>query len=144
MRKLRYHLVDVFTDRPFGGNPLAVFSHAHGIPDDLMQDIAHELNTSETTFVLSPKDPENDFWVRIFTPTIELPIAGHPTIGTAFVLAHEGLIDAIDDECTVRFEEGIGPLSVSVRFEDGEPIMATMRQPRPIASIMAAPAPTGR
>jgi len=131
MRKLRYHLVDVFTDRPFGGNPLAVFSQAHGIPDDLMQDIARELNTSETTYVLPPKDPGNDFWVRIFTPTIELPIAGHPTIGTAFVLAREGLIDTLDDECTVCFEEGVGPLQVSVRFEDGEPIMATMRQPLP-------------
>jgi trans-2,3-dihydro-3-hydroxyanthranilate isomerase len=124
-------LVDVFTDRPFGGNPLAVFSHARGIPDDLMQDIARELNTSETTFVLPPKDPRNDFCVRIFTPTIELPIAGHPTIGTAFVLAREGLIDASDDECTVRFEEGVGPLPVSVRFEDGEPVMATMGQPLP-------------
>lgn len=131
MRKLRYHLIDVFTNQPFGGNQLAVFSNGRGVSEDLMQGIAAELNISETTFVMPPQDSNNDFWVRIFSPTIELPMAGHPTIGTAFVLAHENLIDRSLDENVVIFEEGIGPVSVTIRCVDGEPVMATMSQTVP-------------
>jgi|SRR6266849_7439655 len=81
MRKLRYHLVDVFTDRAFGGNQLAVFTDARGLSAGIMQAIAKELNLSESTFVLPPEDSQNDYRIRIFTPAVELPMAGHPTGG---------------------------------------------------------------
>src|SRR5919107_2523912 len=86
MRRLHYHRVDVFTDRAFGGNPLAVFANGRGIGAETMQAVAKEFNLSETTFVLPPDDPRHDWRVRIFTPSSELPMAGHPTIGTTFVL----------------------------------------------------------
>lgn len=131
MRKLRYHLVDVFTNRPFGGNQLAVFTNGRGLPAELMQNIARELNLSETTFVLPPKDASNDFWVRIFTPATELPIAGHPTVGTAFVLAHEQLIAVADNEQRLLFEEGVGVIPVTVSFKNDRPALITMTQPHP-------------
>jgi trans-2,3-dihydro-3-hydroxyanthranilate isomerase len=103
-----YHLVDVFTDRPFAGNPLAVFKDGRGIRDDAMQSIAKELHLSETTFVLPPKAPGADHRVRIFTPEAEMPFAGHPTLGTAFVLA-EGKDGAM------RLELGVGVIGVTLR-----------------------------
>src|ERR1700741_5661801 len=83
----RYITVDVFTDRAFGGNPLAVVLDAEGMSTEQMQAIATEFNYSETTFVLPPADSANDAQVRIFTVNRELPFAGHPNVGTAFVLA---------------------------------------------------------
>jgi trans-2,3-dihydro-3-hydroxyanthranilate isomerase len=125
MQKLRYHLVDVFTNKAFGGNPLAVFTAGHNVTSsEAMQRIAKELNLSETTFVLPAEDDENDFKVRIFTPATELPAAGHPTIGTAYVLAQENFID----EELVHFEEGVGVIPVALQFEDGVPAMITMDQ----------------
>src|ERR1043166_9746302 len=88
--KHRYLTADVFTSRAFGGNPLAVFPDAREIPADLMQPIAREFNYSETTFVLPPADPSHTAKVRIFTPGGELQFAGHPTVGTAHVLASIG------------------------------------------------------
>src|SRR5271156_2133908 len=88
--KLPFQTVDVFTDRKFGGNPLAVFPDAEGLTTEQMQAIAAEFNLSETTFVLPPKDPAHTAQVRIFTPRAEMPFAGHPSIGTAFVLARAG------------------------------------------------------
>lgn len=85
--KLNFVTVDVFTDRPFGGNPLAVVPDARGVTPEVMQAIAAEFNLSETTFVLPPDDPAHTAQVRIFTPRAELPFAGHPNVGTAFVLA---------------------------------------------------------
>ena len=79
--------VDVFTDRRFGGNPLAVFPDAHGLSDEQMQALAMEFNLSETTFVLPPDNPQHHAKVRIFTPRAELPFAGHPNVGTGYVLA---------------------------------------------------------
>jgi trans-2,3-dihydro-3-hydroxyanthranilate isomerase len=114
-----YRLVDVFTDRPFGGNPLAVFKDGRGIRDDAMQSIAKELHLSETTFVLPPKTAA-DHRVRIFTPDAELPFAGHPTLGTAYVLA-EGRDGAM------RLEEGVGVISVTLRegfVQMGQPLPA--------------------
>jgi trans-2,3-dihydro-3-hydroxyanthranilate isomerase len=131
MRKLRYHLVDVFTNQPFGGNQLAVFTNGRGIPAELMQSIARELNLSETTFVLPPKDTGNDFWVRIFTPATELPIAGHPTVGTAFVLAHEQLIEVVGNEQRLLFEEGVGVIPVAISLENDQPAFIKMTQPLP-------------
>jgi trans-2,3-dihydro-3-hydroxyanthranilate isomerase len=131
MKKLPYHILDVFTDRAFGGNPLAVFTDARGVSAALMQAIARELNLSETTFVLPPRDPKNDYQVRIFTPTHEMPMAGHPTIGTAFILAHEGVVRPSGLETTIVFEEGVGPVPVSIGWKNGAPGFIEMRQPLP-------------
>src|SRR5919202_2339463 len=131
MRRLHYHRVDVFTDRAFGGNPLAVFTNGRGLDTETMQSIAKEFNLSETTFVLPPDDPAHDWRVRIFTPGSELPIAGHPTVGTSFVLAREHLIRRDGRETTITLEEGVGPIPVRVEFEGGEPSFAEMSQPLP-------------
>ena len=131
MRRLHYHLVDVFTDRAFGGNPLAVVTNGRGVSDETMQSVAKEFNLSETTFVLPPDDPKHDWRVRIFTPSSELPMAGHPTVGTAFVLAREHLVPRGGRETNIVFEEGVGPVPVRVEFENGEPSFAEMSQPLP-------------
>jgi trans-2,3-dihydro-3-hydroxyanthranilate isomerase len=131
MRRLHYHRVDVFTDRAFGGNPLAVFTNGRGVPAETMQAIAKEFNLSETTFVLPPDDPRHDWRVRIFTPGHELPMAGHPTVGTTFVLAREHMIRRDERETTITLEEGVGPIPVRVEFRDGEPSFAEMSQPLP-------------
>jgi trans-2,3-dihydro-3-hydroxyanthranilate isomerase len=94
MPDYRYVVADVFTDRPLTGNQLAVFTDARDLPEELMQPLAREMNLSETVFVL-PKEGDGDVRVRIFTPTIELPFAGHPILGTAFVLAGPLQRDAI-------------------------------------------------
>jgi trans-2,3-dihydro-3-hydroxyanthranilate isomerase len=131
MRRLHYHRVDVFTDRAFGGNPLAVFTNGRGLEAETMQAIAKEFNLSETTFVLPPDDPAHDWRVRIFTPGRELPMAGHPTVGTSFVLAREHLIRRDQDETTIVLEEGVGPVPVRIEFKGGEPVFAEMSQPLP-------------
>lgn len=123
MAKLHYHLVDVFTDRQFGGNQLAVFTDGQSVDPRWMQAIARELNLSETTFVLPPDDPQAQFRVRIFTPGAELPMAGHPTVGTGFVLRHLGMITGN----SVIFEEGVGLIPVDLS-DDGR---VTMTQPTP-------------
>ena len=107
--KLEFVTVDVFTDRQFGGNPLAVVPDARGLTSEQMQAIAAEFNLSETTFVLPPQDGANTAQVRIFTPRAELPFAGHPNVGTAFVLAGSTISAArptIGD--TMVFEEKAG------------------------------------
>jgi trans-2,3-dihydro-3-hydroxyanthranilate isomerase len=114
-----YRLVDVFTDRAFAGNPLAVFLDAEKLDAATMQAIAKELHLSETTFVVPPTSAAADHRLRIFTPDTELPFAGHPTIGTAYVLT-EGKDKAI------RLEEGVGVIRVTVR--DG---FVQMEQPIP-------------
>ena len=131
MRRLHYHRVDVFTDRAFGGNQLAVFTNGRGLETGTMQAIAKEFNLSETTFVLPPDDPAHDWRVRIFTPGRELPMAGHPTVGTSFVLARERLIRPDAEETTIVLEEGVGPVPVRIEFRDGEPSFAEMSQPLP-------------
>jgi trans-2,3-dihydro-3-hydroxyanthranilate isomerase len=107
MTRYEYRLVDVFTDQAFGGNPLAVFREPGKLDTAAMQVIAKELHLSETTFVLPPKAAA-DHRVRIFTPEAEMPFAGHPTIGTAFVLA-----DGKDG--AMRLEEGVGVIGVTLR-----------------------------
>lgn len=131
MRKLHYHLVDVFTDRRFGGNPLAVFTNGRGLSTETMQAIAKELNLSETTFVLPPDDPANDWRVRIFTPAAEMPMAGHPTVGTSFVLAWEHLVGVSEQQPVIRLEENVGLIPVTFTFADGQPATATMQQLTP-------------
>ena len=131
MRKLQYRIVDVFTDRIFGGNPLAVFLDGRELSDAEMQSLAKEMNLSESTFVLPPREPANHFKVRIFTPGGELPMAGHPTIGTAFVLAREGMFKLTGDVTQLRLEENIGLIPVEIHAKNGAPDMIWMTQPRP-------------
>lgn len=131
MSSRSYHLVDVFTDRAFGGNPLAVFLDGRGLSDALMQSIAKEFNLSETTFVLPPGDPACDFRVRIFTPANELPMAGHPTVGTTFVLTRAGLVRPDKARTMITLEEGVGPIAVGIDWKNNEPSFIEMRQPLP-------------
>src|SRR5688500_8682354 len=107
-RSFEFVTVDVFTDRRFGGNPLAVFPESRGITDCEMQSIAAEMNLSETTFVLPPEDAANSAKVRIFNRTAEMPFAGHPNVGTGFVLA--GRMATPGDP--LRFEEKAGLVEV--------------------------------
>ena len=120
----RYLLADVFTDRIFGGNPLAVFPEGDRVPEALMQALARELNLSETVFVLPPENPAHACRLRIFTPNSELPFAGHPTVGTACLLAQTGRIPITGGEARVVLEEGVGPIEVVIRRE-GDGISAT-------------------
>lgn len=126
MKLYTYRLLDVFTDRPFGGKALAVFTDAGGLSDEQMQRFARELNLSETTFVLPALSATHQARVRIFTPLAELPTAGHPTIGTAFALQLEERIRREAEKQRVVFEEEDGPVSVTM-----ESPMITMHQPLP-------------
>lgn len=125
-RSYAFRQVDVFTDRIFGGNPLAVFTDGRGLSDQEMQAIALEMNLSETTFILPPDDPDYAAKVRIFTPTAELPFAGHPTLGTAWVLARMGVIPPDATEATL--ELGIGPMKVTFEGTAGNPELIWMHQ----------------
>jgi trans-2,3-dihydro-3-hydroxyanthranilate isomerase len=129
----RYLHLDVFTDRPFAGNQLAVFPQAAGVDPELMQPIAAEINFSETTFVLPPESAETDHRMRIFTPGAELPIAGHPTIGSAFALAEEGLV-AEGTEGFV-FGLGVGPTPLDLEWSDGRLSFVWMTQPIPTLGV---------
>lgn len=131
MRKLRYQLVDVFTNERFGGNQLAVFTNGRGIPVAVMQQVAKELNLAEVTFVLPPDDSDNDWRLRIFTPATEMPMAGHPTVGTAFVLAREHLVDVHDDRTNIRLEEQVGTIPVTYTFDEEGHLLISMGQPLP-------------
>ena len=118
---IRFYMADVFTKEMFGGNQLAVFPTAAGLDARLMQAIAKELNLSETVFVFPSPDPAHTRRLRIFTPGTELPFAGHPTLGAAFVLASIGEV-ALDGATTsIVLEEGVGPISVTIRAEAGRP-----------------------
>jgi trans-2,3-dihydro-3-hydroxyanthranilate isomerase len=122
--KLEFHTLDVFTDRAFGGNPLGVFPDATHLPTDLMQAIAGEMNLSETVFLGPPETPAGTARVRIFTPRVEVPFAGHPTVGSAIFLAGTGRDRPDDGEVTLVLEENVGPVPVDVRFEGGVPTFA--------------------
>ena len=112
----RFVIADVFTETAFGGNQLAVFPDARGLSDRAMQALAREFNFAETTFVLPPEDPRHTRRVRIFTPTTELPFAGHPTVGTAAVLARLGLLETSAGAAPIVFEEGVGPVTVEIQL----------------------------
>jgi trans-2,3-dihydro-3-hydroxyanthranilate isomerase len=156
MKRYTFHYVDAFTDTPFYGNPCAVFPEAEGLNTEDMQKIARETNLNETAFVFpagkadeapftftngenggaSTSEEKADFVVRYFTPTSEIPFAGHPTIATAFLLARLGAIpptaDATPDKTvTVRFEFNIGVLPVEIEFREGAPAMVGMEQKPP-------------
>jgi trans-2,3-dihydro-3-hydroxyanthranilate isomerase len=135
MRQFRYHTCDVFTDRRFGGNPLAVLTDARGLDDRTMQAIAREFNFSETTFVTPPADRSHTARVRIFTPGGELPFAGHPTVGTAFVLSSIGATPGASE---LVLEEGVGPVRVRIDRRGGQVdrcTLTTARLPERLASI---------
>lgn len=117
----RFHTADVFTDKTFGGNQLGVLPDARGLSTDQMQAITREFNYSETIFVLPPDDPKHTRRIRIFGPDKELPFAGHPTVGGAFVLAATGEIKLYGDETRIVLEEGVGPIPVLIRSRDGVP-----------------------
>jgi trans-2,3-dihydro-3-hydroxyanthranilate isomerase len=125
---MRYRFVtcDVFTARRFGGNQLAVLPEAQGLSTAQMQAIAAEFNYSETTFVLPPDDPAHLARVRIFTPRAELPFAGHPTVGTALVLAWLGRTPA---DGAFVLEEGAGPVPVRLAMTAGAPASAEFAAP---------------
>jgi trans-2,3-dihydro-3-hydroxyanthranilate isomerase len=131
VREYRFLQVDVFTDEAFGGNPLAVFPDAEGLASDEMQKLAREMNLSETTFVLPPEDATADFKVRIFTPAVEMPFAGHPVVGTHWVLAHLGRVDLKEPATEVRFELGVGVLPAELEVAEGrvQRVMITGGQP---------------
>lgn len=131
MPSFKYVIADVFTDTRFGGNQLAVLPDASRLPPELMQPIAREFNFSETTFVLPPTDRRNTRRVRIFTPAGELPFAGHPTVGTAFVLAALGDIPLTGEETKIVFEEGVGPVPVTIRAKNGQPSYAQLTAAQP-------------
>ncbi len=121
-----FHTLDVFTDTLFGGNPLAVLTDARGLSDEQMQAITREFNLSETVFVFPPDDVKHTRRVRIFTPGRELPFAGHPTVGTAFLLASLGMIPLAAGETKIVLEEGVGPVPVTIHVQDGVPLSAQL------------------
>lgn len=125
----RYLHYDVFTRRPLAGNQLAVFPEAAGLDAALMQRIALEMAFPETTFILPPETDDTDVRMRIFTPRRELPMAGHPTIGSIFALASEGVIGP--DRDRLVFGLGVGPTPVSLEWAGDELTFAWMRQPLP-------------
>lgn len=131
MPSYRFFQVDVFTDQPFGGNPLAVFPEADGLTDRQMQQLAQELNLSETTFVLPPTAPGADFRVRIFMPTTEIPFAGHPLVGTHWVLAHLGRVDLREPTTRVTFELGVGLRSAELHVAGGRVTRVVTDHQRP-------------
>ncbi|HEX2079843.1 MAG TPA: PhzF family phenazine biosynthesis protein [Longimicrobium sp.] len=137
--RLKFHTLDVFTDRVFGGNPLAVFPDAGGIPPETMQAVARELNLSETVFVTGAEGAS--FAVRIFNPVYELPFAGHPTVGTAMLLAMLGRVPPGERVSRLVLHEQVGPVPVEVRMEDGRPVFATFAAPRVPEAGPTPPAP---
>jgi trans-2,3-dihydro-3-hydroxyanthranilate isomerase len=130
MRTLPFYQVDVFTDRPFAGNPLAVFPEADGLTAAQMQAIASEMNLSETTFVMRPEG-DGDARVRIFTPALELPFAGHPSVGTACELVRLGIVAVVEPVTRVVLELDVGLTLVEVDVRDGVPVAATVHQGAP-------------
>jgi len=119
-----FHTLDVFTDQIFGGNPLAVFPNAQGLSSTQMQQIAAEINYSETVFVLPPESEAGDFQLRIFTPIQELDFAGHPTVGTAFLLGKLQVDRGDHTLVTWQLEEPVGLVPVTLYY-DGETLVKT-------------------
>lgn len=124
MRTLAFHTLDVFTERAYAGNPLAVVLGADGLADAAMQRVAAEFNLSETVFVCAPRTPGALATARIFTPARELPFAGHPTVGTACLLADLGRVPA--GASRIVLDEGVGPVAVELRREAGKPWFAQL------------------
>jgi len=139
MSPRRYAVLDVFTDTALAGNPLAVVLDGEGLDDDRMQAIAGEFNLSETVFVQGPDNPAHSAKVRIFTPARELPFAGHPTVGTAILLAHErfGAVETEQDAMIV-LEEAIGDVRCGVRLMPDEASFAEFDVPQQAQMVAEA------
>jgi trans-2,3-dihydro-3-hydroxyanthranilate isomerase len=131
-KSYRYLHYDVFTDRLFGGNQLAVVLDGRGLSSQTMQAIANEMNFSETTFLLPPEQRGTDFRLRIFTPSAEMPMAGHPTIGSAFALARAGVLEPARKDFV--FGLGVGPTPVSLTWRGSDLTFAWMTQSLPTFS----------
>ena len=131
MSNKRFVIADVFTDKRFGGNQLAVFTDGRGLDTPTMQNLAREMNYSETTFLLPPQE-KGDYLVRIFTPAMELPFAGHPLVGSAHVIVAEKMKEWSGALTTVQLETGLGEIVVKVKTEDGRAGHTTMTQPLPV------------
>ena len=127
--RYRYYLCDVFTDTRFGGNQLAVLPQAAGLSGERMQQFAREFNFSETTFVFPPEEAGHTNKVRIFTPGAEVPFAGHPNIGTAFVLATTGRLGALDTALSVTFEERAGLVPITIRKRPDQSVWCELTAP---------------
>jgi trans-2,3-dihydro-3-hydroxyanthranilate isomerase len=130
-RSLKFYQADVFTSQPFGGNPVAVFPDADGLTDDELQQIAREMNLSETVFVFPPTDPAAAARLRIFTPTQEIPFAGHPVLGTFYVLAQLGRVSTREQVTHVMQECNIGLFPVELHAEQSRVVRVVMSQPKP-------------
>ncbi len=128
---IKFYQADVFTAQPFGGNPVAVIPDAEGLNDDQLQQIAREMNLSETVFVFPPTDQAAVVRLRIFTPTQEIPFAGHPVLGTFFILADLGIIPVKDSVTRVMQECNIGLFPVELHAEAGQVERVVMTQPKP-------------
>lgn len=129
--KKQFYTIDVFTQQVFCGNQLAVFPSAEGLETETMQKIAIEFNFSETVFVFPCEDEKAHFKVRIFTPGGEIPFAGHPTIGTAFLLAKIGKIPLSDTQTNIYLQEGVGNVPVTIYSQNNQPISAELTAPNP-------------
>lgn len=137
--KYRYWTCDVFSETRFGGNPLAVLPHADGLSDRQMQQIAREFNFSETAFVFPPGDGHTRH-VRIFTPASEVPFAGHPNVGTAFVLASHGELGEVRSSATVTFEEKAGLVPITIHESGGRITACELSAPEPLSLGEMVPA----
>src|SRR5258705_13799443 len=124
----RYFTLDVFTTNRFEGNPLAVFTDGDGLSNDQMQAIAREMSLAETVFVQKPTDDRALARLRIFTTNQELKLAGHPVVGTWFLLAELGVVPAQEGGVHILQQTGAGVLPVEIRFKDGRPQRVTMTQ----------------
>jgi len=138
--KYTFHIVDVFSSTPFGGNQLAVLPDAAGISTEGMRKIAREFNFGETTFVLPKNDPANTCRVRIFTPRAELDFAGHPTVGTACALVMEQR-ERLSDPIRLILEENVGPVTVDVAQRNGA-LHGTLTLSGKFDAPTGAPSPT--
>lgn len=128
MEKLTFHIVDVFAEKKYAGNQLAVFRHVSGLSDIEMQQIAREMNYSETTFILADEPRNGGYDVRIFTPEEEVPFAGHPTLGTAFIIQQEILREPVE---TVRLNLQVGQIPVTFNYRENRPDDLWMQQIAP-------------
>src|SRR5207244_4035244 len=137
--KYRYYICDVFTETRFGGNQLAVLPQAAGLSQQQMQQITREFNFSESAFVF-PAKARHTRQVRIFTPAAEIPFAGHPNVGTAFVLAAAGEFGEINSSLAVTFEEEAGLVSVAIRAEQAKIVSCELAAPQSFSLGKTVPA----
>lgn len=130
-RSLKFHQADVFTDEPFGGNPVAILPDAQGLADEELQKIAREMNLSETVFVVPPTDPKASAKVRIFTPSREIPFAGHPILGTFYVLGKLKRLPLTEPITSLFYECNIGVFPIELHVHKGQILRVVMTQPKP-------------